>query len=100
VLQYIYDKNVRHADISSKNILLDANRNILAGSSIDDVRSTVIAQVGFWHTGDDVNATIRSEIHDLGSSIFELITFTCPHWREEAKVEGMAAALLQIPCCY
>ncbi|KAF2194999.1 hypothetical protein K469DRAFT_520337, partial [Zopfia rhizophila CBS 207.26] len=100
VVQYIHGKNVRHVDISGKNIHLDANRNIrlcdFAGSAIDDVRPTVIAQDGFRHPDDDANATIPAEIHALGSSIFELITFTCPHWREEAKEEGRrAAALLQ-----
>ncbi|KAF2254384.1 hypothetical protein BU26DRAFT_559083 [Trematosphaeria pertusa] len=83
VLQYIYDKNVRHVDICGKNILLDEDRNIrlcdFAGSAIDDIRPTVIAQDGFRHPDDDANNIIRAEIHALGSSIFELITFTCPH---------------------
>jgi len=99
VVQYIHDKNVRYIDICGRNILLDENRNIricdFAGSAIDDVHPTVIAQDGFRHPDDDANATIRAEIHALGSSIFELITFTCPHWREEAEEEGRAAALLR-----
>ena len=99
VLHYIHEKGVRHVDIGGRNILLDANRDIrvcdFAGSAIDDVRPTVVAEDGFQHPDVSKNATIQAEIHALGSAIFELMTFTLPHWREEGKVEGMAATLLR-----
>jgi serine/threonine protein kinase len=98
VVQYIHSKNVRHSDIGGKNILLDAQRNIrlcdFAGSAIDDIHSTVYAQDGFRHPDEAADA-ITQDIHALGSAIFELMTFTCPHSREEAEMEGMAAALLR-----
>ncbi|KAF1982570.1 hypothetical protein K402DRAFT_448645 [Aulographum hederae CBS 113979] len=101
VIQYLHDKNVRQGDIGGRNILLDANRNTLlydfAGSSIDDTRAEVVAQDGFGHPDHEESkySTIRAEIHALGSSIFELITSTCPHQEEHEKEWGMAEVLLR-----
>jgi serine/threonine protein kinase len=101
VIQHLHHNNVRQGDIGGRNILLDAKRNIrlcdFAGSSIDNVRAIVVAQDGFRHPDDEEagKPTIRGEIHALGSSIFELITFSCPHEQEEAKEWGMAGELIR-----
>jgi serine/threonine protein kinase len=84
-LQYIHEHNVRHADLSGKNVLLDSSRTVrlcdFAGSAIDDNPSTVWAQSGFRHPDDDEVelSTTRAELHALGSTIFEIITFSQPH---------------------
>ncbi|KAI0868195.1 kinase-like domain-containing protein [Hypoxylon argillaceum] len=98
-VQYIHDKGVRHGDLGCRNILLDSDRNIqlcdFAGSGIDDTPCTVCPQDGFAHPDYQQWGTVRGDIHALGSSIFELMTFTCPHWEEEAKLEGMASRLIR-----
>jgi serine/threonine protein kinase len=87
VTQYLYDHNIRQVDIGGQNILLDAGRNIqicdFARSSIDEILPTVIAQDGFCHHDDEETrgGTLRAEIHALGSTIFNIMTLTCPHWR-------------------
>jgi serine/threonine protein kinase len=101
VIQYLHDNNVRQSDIGGRNILLDANRNIrlcdFAGSAIDNVGATVIAQDGFQHPDRDeaLKPTIRGELHALGSTIFELTTFSCPHEQEEAEQWGKAGELIR-----
>jgi serine/threonine protein kinase len=100
-VQYLHNKNVRQGDIGGRNILLDVNRNIrlcdFAGSAIDNVRASVVAQDGFRHPDRDeaLTPTIRGEIHALGSTIFELVTFSCPHQQEEAEEWGMAGELIR-----
>ncbi|KAK3292911.1 uncharacterized protein B0H64DRAFT_444226 [Chaetomium fimeti] len=87
-------------DIGGQNILLDAGRTIkvcgFAGSSIDDIPHTVVAQDGFRHPDDDeaMGDTLRAEIHALGFTIFEIMTSTCPHWCEEEET-GMALDLMR-----
>ncbi|KAL2756518.1 hypothetical protein ACRALDRAFT_2026580 [Sodiomyces alcalophilus JCM 7366] len=88
-------------DIGGRNILLDADRNIrlydFAGSSLDDVPPTFIAQDGFCHPDNDgaIGGTLRAEIHALGSAIFEIMTSICPHWREEEEEIGRAVDLMR-----
>jgi serine/threonine protein kinase len=88
-LQYIHEHNVRHADLSAKNVLLDSSRTVrlcdFAGSAIDDNPSTVWAQSGFRHPDDDdvEHSTTRAELHTLGSTIFEIITSSQPHGQVE-----------------
>ncbi|KAK3320545.1 kinase-like domain-containing protein [Cercophora scortea] len=101
VIQYLHDHNVRQVDIGGRNILLDAERNIrlcdFAGSSIDDVAPTVVAQDGFRHPDDDeaLRGTLRAEIHAIGSTIYEIMTSTCPHRREEEEEVGRALDLMR-----
>ncbi|AEO71269.1 uncharacterized protein THITE_116589 [Thermothielavioides terrestris NRRL 8126] len=100
-IQYLHDHNVRQVDIGGRNILLDAERNIrlcdFAGSAIDDTPPTIVAQDGFRHPDDDeaTAGTLRAELHALGSAIFEIMTSTCPHWREEAEPMGRALDLMR-----
>lgn len=88
-LQYIHEHNVRHADLSGKNVLLDSSRTVrlcdFAGSAIDDNPSTVWAQSGYRHPDDDEveHSTTRAELHALGSTIFEIITSSQPHGQVE-----------------
>ena len=73
-------------------MLLDSSRTILlcdfAGSAIDDEPCTVWAESGFKHPNDDENerATIRAELHALGSTIYEIITSSQPHGKVEEWV--------------
>ncbi|KAK3683363.1 hypothetical protein B0T22DRAFT_519171 [Podospora appendiculata] len=75
VMQYLHEHNVHQVDVGGRNILLDAARNIrlcdFAGSSIDDVPPTVVAQDGFRHPDDDeaLRGTLRAEIYALGSAV-------------------------------
>ncbi|KAI6090323.1 kinase-like protein [Hypoxylon rubiginosum] len=84
-LEYVHQKNVRHADLSGRNLLIDSARNILlcdfAGSSIDDKPAIVRAEPGYRHPDEAEwkQPTIRSEIHSLGSVIFEIMTGKKPH---------------------
>jgi serine/threonine protein kinase len=65
--------------LSGKNLLLHG-RNILlcdfGGSSIDDTKATIVAEVGFRHHDENEyrQPTMRSEIHSLGSTIYEIVT--------------------------
>lgn len=51
VLSYIHQHNIRHTNLSGKNLLLNSARDILlynfSGSSINDNKATVVAEVGF-----------------------------------------------------
>lgn len=57
--------------------------------------------VGFRHPDEDVQGTVKGEIHALGSTIYELVTSTCPHWDEEKEEldkgwgDGRADALMR-----
>lgn len=101
VIQYLHDHNVRQVDIGGRNILLDADRNIrlcdFAGSVIDDVKPTIVAQNGFRHPDEKEawGGTLRAEIHALGSTIFEIMTSTGPYRREEQETEGSALDLMR-----
>ncbi|KAF1961498.1 serine/threonine protein kinase [Byssothecium circinans] len=87
-LQHVHEHNIRHADLSGRNILLDSTRNVrlcdFAGSAIDDDKATVWVESGFRHPDDDEvkDSTIRAELHALGSTIYELCTFSQPYGRE------------------
>lgn len=102
-IHYLHEKGVRQGDIGGRNVLLDADRNILlrdfAGSGIDGEPPVVWAEGGFRHPPDeDPNTrtgTMPCELHALGSTIYELITSNCPHGGEEALCAGMAAHLLR-----
>jgi serine/threonine protein kinase len=78
VLDYVHQHNIRHADLSGKN-LLSHGRNILlcdfGGSSVDDANATIIGEAGFRHFDENEyrQPTMRSEIHSLGSTIYEVI---------------------------
>lgn len=91
-LQYVHEHGIRHADLGGRNLLLDSSRTILlcdfAGSAIDDEPCTVQAESGFKHPNDDENerATIRAELHALGSTIYEIITSSQPHGKVEEWV--------------
>ncbi|XXG98936.1 hypothetical protein Hte_005269 [Hypoxylon texense] len=84
-LEYLHQKNVRHADLSGKNLLINSARDILlcdfGGSSIDDHKALAKAEGGYHHPDEaEWSApTIRSEIHSLGSVIFEIMTGKKPH---------------------
>ncbi|KAJ8131342.1 hypothetical protein O1611_g2281 [Lasiodiplodia mahajangana] len=84
VLHYVHQHNIRHADLAGKNLLIDSARNILlcdfGGSSIDDNKSPVVAEVGFRHPEKEEYRlpTIRAEIHTLGSTIYEIVTGSSP----------------------
>ncbi|KAL2022506.1 hypothetical protein VTK56DRAFT_5113 [Thermocarpiscus australiensis] len=85
VLEYVHQHNVRHADLSGRNLLLDSTRNILlcdfSGSFIDGTTALVIAEAGYRHPdrSEYLQPTLRSEIHSLGSTIYEIVTSTQPH---------------------
>lgn len=88
-LQYVHEHDVRHADLSGKNVLLDSSRTVrlcdFAGSAIDDNPCTVWAQSGYRHPDDDEaeHSTIRAELHALGSTVFEIITSSQSHGQVE-----------------
>jgi serine/threonine protein kinase len=88
-VQYLHDHDVRHGDIGPRNILLDAPRTILlcdfAGSGIDGLPPRVRPQDGFKHPDLDEgkNGTIKSELHALGSTIYEIVTSSKPHGQIE-----------------
>jgi hypothetical protein len=85
VLSHVHSKNIRHADLSGRNLLIDAEKRILlcdfSGSSIDDERASITAEDGFRHPDKDeyTEPTIRCEIHTLGSTVYEIITGKVPH---------------------
>lgn len=110
-LQYIHEHNIRHADLSGRNVLLDSSRNArlcdFAGSAIDDDKSTVWAESGFRHPDDEEveHSTIRAELHALGSTIYELCTSSQPHgpeveewivgqWIREGKYPNVKTVIL------
>ncbi|WEW56987.1 hypothetical protein PRK78_002446 [Emydomyces testavorans] len=85
VLDYVHQNNIRHADLSGRNLLLDSKRNILlcdfSGSFIDGEKATIFAECGFRHPDENEYAqpTIRGELHTLGSTIYEIMTGVKPH---------------------
>ncbi|PNY23381.1 Tyrosine-protein kinase transforming protein erbB [Tolypocladium capitatum] len=85
VLDFIHGKNVRHADLSGRNLLVDAEKRILlcdfSGSFIDDVEAMIRPEAGFRHPDGAEHSlpTMRGEIHALGSTIYEIITGEEPH---------------------
>ncbi len=85
VLEYVHSKDVRHGDLSGRNLLLDAERRILlcdfSGSYIDGEKATILAEDGFRHP-DKSEArlpTIPAELHSLGSLLYEIMTYTKPY---------------------
>ncbi|KND86622.1 Mitogen-activated protein kinase kinase kinase MLT [Tolypocladium ophioglossoides CBS 100239] len=94
VLDYGHGKNVRHADLSGRNLLVNADKKILlcdfSGSSIDDQAATIMAEDGYRHPDRDeyTAPTIRCEIHTLGSTIYEIITGKEPHHGLEKEAIG------------
>ncbi len=98
-MQHLHDHAVRHSDLNGKNILLDSNRNVrlcdFGGSAIDDKKSVVTAGSGFKHPIDEENskASIKAELHALGSSIYEIITSTTPH--QDVKEEWVVAQMIR-----
>ncbi|KAH8167629.1 hypothetical protein CIB48_g654 [Xylaria polymorpha] len=93
VLHYVHQNNIRHADLSGRNLLLDSARNILlcdfSGCSIDDDKAPIIAEIGFRHPEKREYRlpTIRAEIHSLGSTIYEIVTGRKPFQERLAKHE-------------
>ncbi|EFE29875.1 uncharacterized protein ARB_03216 [Trichophyton benhamiae CBS 112371] len=83
-VDYIHGLHIRHADLCGKNILLDADRTIklcdFAGSGFCGNLPTVSAEIGYAHPNRDQNrrATVKAEIHALGSTMYEIITTRRP----------------------
>ncbi|KAK4033756.1 kinase-like protein [Parachaetomium inaequale] len=94
VLAHVHGKNVRHADLSGRNLLLDADRRILlcdfAGSSINGQAATVVAEDGYRHPSESeyTGPTLRCEIHTLGSTMYEIITGKEPHHDSDKEAAG------------
>ncbi len=94
-LHHLHIHNVRQVDISGRNVLLDANRNVrlcdFAGSAIDSIQPEVWPEPGFQYPVDRHNnrGTIPAEIYALGSTIYELVT-SQPPYHEETEVRGIA----------
>jgi serine/threonine protein kinase len=80
-VQHVHSHDIRHGDIGGRNVLLDSSRSVLlcdfAGSGIDGKPPRVRAEEGFKHPvlEENRNGTMRSELHALGSTIYEIITF-------------------------
>ncbi|EPE06830.1 serine threonine protein kinase [Ophiostoma piceae UAMH 11346] len=102
---YMHSKGVVQGDLGGRNILLREDRTVclcdFAGSGIDGIRPEVWAQSGFRHPMEELQGTVQGELHALGSTIYEIVTSTCPHWEEEkAEVdkgwgEGKADELMR-----
>ncbi|ORX92387.1 hypothetical protein BCR34DRAFT_439800, partial [Clohesyomyces aquaticus] len=84
-VQYVHDHGIRHSDIGGRNILLDSSRTVLlcdfARSSIDRNPPRVRAEEGFKHLvlKENWKGTMQSELHALGSTIYEIITSKRPY---------------------
>lgn len=84
-LEYVHGKNVRHADLSGRNLLITADKRILlcdfSGSWVDGVKAMIYAEAGFHHPdpAESRLPTIRGEIHTLGSTIYEILAGQQPH---------------------
>ncbi|OAA67859.1 Protein kinase-like domain protein [Niveomyces insectorum RCEF 264] len=99
VLAFVHRKGIRHADLSGRNLLIDARRTILlcdfAGSSIDGEKATILAESGFRHPDkrEYVPPTIRAELHALGSTVFEIVTGAQPYQGlEDHEIDQRLAA--------
>ncbi len=83
--RYIHRKDVRHGDLSGRNLLLDSTRNVLlcdfSGSYIDGESATIFAEVGFRHPDESEYRlpTIRAELHSLGSLLYEIVMYVKPY---------------------
>lgn len=92
VVEYVHQKNVRHGDLSGRNMLLDSDRKILlcdfSGSYIDGESATIIAEVGFRYPDKNENRlpTIRAELYALGSLLYEIIVGKKPYHNLEDNV--------------
>ncbi|PSN69596.1 kinase-like protein [Corynespora cassiicola Philippines] len=79
VVQYVHEHNIRHADLNGRNFLISSSRNIVlcdfAGSSIDGKPAVTLGEPGYRHPDRELarGPTMRSEIHSLGSSIYEIV---------------------------
>ena len=103
VVHYV-QKNVRHADLGGRNLLLDVCN--FAGSAIDDDKATVWAWSGFYHPDEREleHPTIRAELHALGSTIYEIVTCSRHYggideeaielWLEEGKYPSVVEVTL------
>ena len=107
VVQHVHSHNVRHADLSGRNVLLDSSRRALlcdfSGSAIDGDPAIIIAEIGFRHPdrAEYLHPTMRSELHSLGSTMYEILTGNKPfhdvinahnvqeRWLQEAKAEKL-----------
>ncbi|KAF2174381.1 kinase-like protein, partial [Zopfia rhizophila CBS 207.26] len=100
-VQYVHDHGIRHGDIGGRNILLDSSRTVLlcdfAGSGIDGTPPRVRAEEGFKHPvlEENRNGTMRSELHALGSTIYEIITSKRPHYELQDWMGWMVQLWLQ-----
>ncbi|KAI0869377.1 kinase-like protein [Hypoxylon argillaceum] len=109
VLDFVHRKGIRHSDLSGRNLLIDSGRNILlcdfAGSCIDEEKATVLAESGFRHPDEreNVQPTIRAEIHTLGSTIYEIVTGMQPyqgledHEIDKHLAEGQYPDVSEVP---
>ncbi len=85
VVEYVHQKNVRHADLSGRNLLLNSARMILlcdfSGSYINGEKATIWAEVGFRHPdkSEFYQPSICAELHALGSVLYEIVTSTKPY---------------------
>ncbi|KAF2179320.1 hypothetical protein K469DRAFT_596018, partial [Zopfia rhizophila CBS 207.26] len=82
---YVHKHSIRHADLGSRNVLLDLLRTVLlydfAGSAINNKSSIVWAESGFKYPDDDKNKyiMIQAELYALGLMIYEIITSSQPY---------------------
>ncbi|KAL2126942.1 hypothetical protein VTI74DRAFT_11586 [Chaetomium olivicolor] len=96
---------VRHADLTGRDLLLDAARNILlcdfAASYIDGEEALVIAEAGYPHPdrSEYLLPTMRSEIHSLGSTFYEIVTGKQPHHGLEDREIELLLRRGCIPIC-
>ncbi len=103
VFDYVHRNNIRHSDLSGRNLLIDSSRNILlcdfAGSAIDDEKALVVAESGYRHPDETEyqKPTIRAEIHSLGSTIYEIVTGKQPHHGLEDQAVDRLIAEGQYP---
>ena len=85
VLHYLHQKNIHHADLPGRNILLGSERQILlcnfTDSAIDDERATIVEEHGFRQPDKQHYEcpTIQAELHSLGSTIHEIVTGAKPY---------------------
>ncbi len=84
VVDFIHQKDVRHGDLSGRNVLVTAAKKILlcdfSGSYINGEKATIWAEAGFRHPDKDeyLLPTIRCELHCLGSLLYEIVTYNKP----------------------